>query len=142
MTFSASTATAPIAPSTWNHRSSSPAQIGDRVQIIHRASVDSARAPDHTDRTVARGTVGCDGLFQCIQIDGEIIVDRDFSQMTVAQSQQFDRLLIAAMHLRGCIDGQWLRSGLHPDLADVEACLCISCNRQTDEVGHRAAADQ
>src|SRR5689334_18552511 len=40
-----------------------PAQIGDGIQVVHRARIDGACASDHTDGTITRSTIVCDGLF-------------------------------------------------------------------------------
>src|SRR6266498_140446 len=40
-----------------------PAQIGDRIQVIHSPGIDGCCTSYHTDGTIALGAVLCDSLF-------------------------------------------------------------------------------
>src|SRR5579872_1537611 len=78
-----------------------PAAVGDRDHVVHRAGIRSPRGGDDTEWLFACAKVACDLLFEYLRIELNFLVDVDSSQSTAADSEEASRFVDRMVSLGG-----------------------------------------
>ena len=113
-----------------------------RRQVVDGARVDRARGRDHAAGRKSVRPVFRDGGAQRIDVHSQRAVCRSAPQRLIAEAECLHRLAMTGMNLVRSVEAQGLFDRCHTELAHVHTRLDVTCDRQADDVRHRAAADE
>jgi hypothetical protein len=118
------------------------AKVGNRVQIVDCAGGGAAGGGDHASRFQSLRPIRGDGFAQRIDVHPEGSIRRDPARRLAAKSKQVHRLLVAVVHLVGCIEAQRHGQVGHAFAMQIHPGHGVARHHETDDVGHGAAIDQ
>src|SRR6516165_12681970 len=113
-----------------------------RRQVVDGARVDRARGRDHAAGRKSVRPVFRDGGAQRFDVYSQRAVYRNAPQRLIAEAECLHRLAMTGMNLLRSVEAQGLFDRCDTELAHVHARLDVTCDRQADDVRHRAAADE